>query len=1166
MDTAGFDDEDSGDSRQTHKQKWRQQQRPLVVGLVGSMAVLAIPLIPFSSLLWMLFLGAFVCAVAWHDRFSSCKSFLPGTFIVKEKDKQAHNNDNTNGTHAKYTVKRGTGVTISSMSPSQTASKEYVACTDCGEEDCTRSRPRVKRCQTHPWEFTAIPSIVDDDVSFFAHSLLNTFVNSWFQPITDDNEFQQSVKLALRKLISVVYLRFKQVDLKDLILNEVLDVLRDHLQSCVVAHSIVLNPTSSKTAIGTFFATATKRTATNSFKKGNSNTPTVPLNHEGSLKSHFGIQRRLKKEEMKEVEKMVVLDSNDAHPATRSSKGIQSYCRSLAYKLTPFVCDEKMAQSDVFHHLLSDLLGGFVFETLFRLMADPSFIHGRVVAIFADVENPSKFFRKSNSLVQLLTRYCNSENTPTALSFVGAQPRADDEDTNVMSTKAGEKQNHHNSNQGMNEIQAENVNGVAKGEDNHDGDDGDGNKKEHVTAGSNRVSALTTRLPDVLNDKGPLNSKFQSFLNENNAIEALIFVYNVDTLQNHVIQCRVKQSMCEHEGNSLSLKEKQEALKTIHDLADTAYLSLGDLHRSDNGFLVDSSVMASIRQEIVCVRNVGDFEKFESVTDPLVNTFKTAYDTVYHMLDTELFPDFLHSSHYFNAILHRHASSLPKKKKRHVRNASIGSTASSSNSKSRQTSSLSSSSQPKRDRAVTLLETSRGDKEGGSLGGTRSRTTSFRVNERTGTLSPQSISYTASDVEDERERMRVKVSEGDDISEESAPGDLEDKRIFSLEGITVRMKMPSVKGKLGLKYYAYNMDVICKQSGSSSSEEGKASIHPVLGRNWTVSRRYREFAKLDKILRSFFPDKMPLPEKKMLNNMKRRHIQERRKALSNYIEALLSNHLLQLDQRCCVAIYYFLENSSMFSKIARGSLKIHNILRMGKQAKGEIVDMDLFLAKFIVTNHDVDETKEELLLNQTLLREQELLSEEEEVPPTPIINVDDRAVGITVDVPAHIHSRVSDLQPVCVYKDPVTKIIAMVRTLLTTSRNRVASDMLFSVVDDVLHATVDDALTRFLDFQLHNLLCEGSMSEYICTLCEVLFDENYNDDVSEEEATKMKEEAETLIKELLPDAVKVIFGKEMCDSLLLSVLDYFSSPVLNAQLTARVIDVLFHTMFPELNE
>eukprot|EP00055_Hartaetosiga_balthica_P017132 m.112432 g.112432 ORF g.112432 m.112432 type:complete len:1153 (-) comp9255_c2_seq3:296-3754(-) len=1116
----------------------------VIVGVGGCMLLL-----PFTTLLWMLFFASFIIAVAWHDRFAGTeRSWLPKSNVVKslgglESNKHKHTHTRMNGQDA----------------------STHVSCADCGDENCSRTRPRVKRSQTHPWEFTSIPNLVDNDVAYFADQILKVYVNSWFDQISEDQEFQNTIKQELQRILSVVFLRFKQIDLKKLILSDVVDILRDHLQTCAIAHSIILNPTSSKTAVGIKVARTVGQKSNNNGDiksiPANSHCPTVSLNTEMGVKAPFGIKKRLTEAQMKKLEHMVVLDSQHAHPATRTPEGVREYCRSLAFKLIPILCDAKTANSKLFHILLSNLLGSVVFQSLFALMADPTFIHGRILAIFEDEENEEKFFQQSPEHVQLLARFCNNGQVPSALTIpVHASSAETDDDASISKPSHGDD--------GSIPTNTNDKAHVAKGEvDSRDGKHNETGKKERSEeqespkaikndALHSKVSALTTRLPDVLNNKDTLNAKFQAFLNENNAIEALIFVNDVDSMQNQVIQYRLKQTMGDHEGKPLSPKKKVQAIEDIHSLARNAYDSLGDLHRSDNGFLVDASIMQSIRKEIERVKDVGsNFDTFGSVTDPLVNTFKTAYDTVYQMLDSELFPDFLHSSHYFAAILHYHASTLTKKTKKHVRNASIGSTTKGSRTTS---SSSSNSAQQKRERATTLLESNPIDaKEGRSMSvvASRSRTASFRDKEL------PSVDVDEEEVQ-ETQQMENDGNDSDDLEE----GNLEEKRIFSLEGITVRMKKPSLKGSLvGIKHYVYNMDVISKQP-SPSGDDDKGNLHPVLGRNWTVSRRYKEFAQLDRILRAYFPDKMPLPEKKMLNNKGLKHIQERRKALSNYIEALLSNHLLQLDQRCCVAIYYFLENSSIFNKIARGSLKIHNILRMGKQSKSGSVDMDVFLSRFIVTNHDLDETKDTLLLTQTLLREQEMENTPGSSLPPPIIPVDDRAIGVALDVPDFFYSRICDIQRPCSFPSPVSGIIAMLRTMLSSSENKFASDMVFALVDDVLHSTINDVIEKVVDFQIHKMLCEGSMSENIAILCDVLFNEEYDGDVNVKTAKKMKEDAEGLIKDLLPDAVKMVFGRETCEAVTLSLVDYLCSPALNAQLVARVLDAAFEAMFPELKK
>ena len=75
---------------------------------------------------------------------------------------------------------------------------------------------------------------------------------------------------------------------------------------------------------------------------------------------------------------------------------------------------------------------------------------------------------------------------------------------------------------------------------------------------------------------------------------------------------------------------------------------LVDVHVSDNGFLVDPEALASIRSKI-------DDPHFV----PSQDLFLAPYQRVYRIIETELFPQFLQSSHFFSVVLGSQAKQLP---------------------------------------------------------------------------------------------------------------------------------------------------------------------------------------------------------------------------------------------------------------------------------------------------------------------------------------------------------------------------------------------------------------------------------------------------------------------------------------------------------------------------
>ncbi|EGD73379.1 hypothetical protein PTSG_05075 [Salpingoeca rosetta] len=276
-----------------------------------------------------------------------------------------------------------------------------------------------------------------------------------------------------------------------------------------------------------------------------------------------------------------------------------------------------------------------------------------------------------------------------------------------------------------------------------------------------------------------------------------------------------------------------------------------------------------------------------------------------------------------------------------------------------------------------------------------------------------------------------------------------------------------------VQYCVYNMEVILNPD---ESQRKNTVFREDYGNMWEISRRYSEFHALDRIIRSFYPEKLPLPEKTAVRNTTQKHIEERRRALGVYMQALLENKLMHLDQRCVAAVLLFLQkDGTKFRRLARGQINISRFVGSHEPRTG-----------------------------------------------------------------------------------------SEVRTIFRTRANAPLLDGCLGVARHLFLPTLDDAIQRFITVQLNNLLCEGSVTEDIAILHEVLFGEippeRTHDEMAEDEAKARK-----LLKDLLPAALRRVMGDDCCDDSIDALLGYLHSSVLNCQLMCRILDAFFELLFPELS-
>lgn len=597
-----------------------------IFSLAITTAALFVYRTPLYSLLHWMFFAGFFFAVLFYKHIKPRNSFLPenstdASFMLENQKimrmKEVNDDRRRENNQVEVELSNFEKIENTFVDEKSHSVDHRGICRDCGLSNCTRTMPRTRRIDTHPWEYTRIPSIVDASLEKIIDSLLEQYVRQWYVKITDDETLTKELIFHIRYMLAKALIRLQKADLHAFVLGPCFTIFREHIQECAAAHAFVQLPAHHATA------TATLR------------------------RNDLIVQpEQLTSFQMQRIERLVVLDNSKAHPATLSSTHLRRYCTFLAQRIVNLLCEESLIKSAPLRDLVASAIGAFGIFPVLNMCCSKHFINSRILFLFDNSEiDYSRYRQKSPFSTPILEKL-----------FSRVKPRL-------------------------------------------------------------RSTALTKRLPDVLAHSKLVFGKFQAFLREKNAIELLLFVLNVDEWTSEMIQenitrqenqqreikshwkCdtteldhastnkilsthgetsletgRIAQKIDIHEHDGMqqgSLRDNetnsaaavlssdkkgsaQSAVEQAHvdkwrRQSRDVFNSLLQVHESDNGFLISKDSLNTIQAAIE-----------SPIFRPTQQLFLQPYQSVYRVLETELFPQFLQSAHFFSALLQRRGCDLPK--------------------------------------------------------------------------------------------------------------------------------------------------------------------------------------------------------------------------------------------------------------------------------------------------------------------------------------------------------------------------------------------------------------------------------------------------------------------------------------------------------------------------
>eukprot|EP00049_Salpingoeca_infusionum_P000237 m.38315 g.38315 ORF g.38315 m.38315 type:complete len:1149 (+) comp10186_c0_seq3:277-3723(+) len=1027
-------------------------------------------------------------------------------------------------------------------------------CTDCGEPNCKRMAPRALRAITHPWEGLKVYEDVDDKLATLFEALIDTYVNSWYKNMSQDVGFEKEMRHTFRFVTAALYRRFQaHVDLNAFVLETAIPLIRDHLVLCSHAHRqlYVQSPEDSG---------------------------------------------RLTKAQLRRLEVALVTCSVDSHFGARSETNFNRYCQLVAERILPHLVSPQTLSSPVCGLLLREFTASFGIRTVISLLTSADFINSKLLFVLEPSPSSDTSGEASNG---------NSEGKQEPVvdsAMMQFMPRAKVE---LLSRFAAME---HNASKEPNTPATSATVAAASSSSSSS------SQQRQQPALATPPSVFTTRLPTILQDM-MLSVTFQRFLTGVGKIELLNFVLAVEDFLQH--------------EPMLSPEEKRKQAIKLHDALQT-------VHQKDNGFVIQPKILRRLSTD----RREGNFN-----AQTFLAAHTTAYNTLEQELLPQ-FVQSVHYFQYVlgkpAAELpmtgsDASTSSSSKANSRHVPKpltleelaamdlpkppSETADDAVSLMSRSATGEGDVGSGAPTRNRSQSSLSVSESAPSSSMpdspmLLRSRSQTTSSdtasstRDTESLASASEvaETISSTQSDlallVSTSSSTAQSTVLEGGDtlpVEEADADGDADEDDetqpddepiVYSLEGVTAHVRQPRLVKTMTGSYWTYPIQVLQTKSAAWMADKedmDEAEPRKLLrfegGTNqhaWVVARRFREFDALESILRSLFPDTLPFPDKKPFKKVNPTALEERRRALSTFLQAILANRLMLVDQPCCVVIYHFLHNGNTFKRIVSRQVSIRRLLGTTRPSKQQMQESKLaqFLSSFSTTQADLDEATLNMQTVQALELEMQRQQEEQDSLQNDK-DADNAYLPATTSKPLPRKLRASqfrdeifkyqdledsswDMRPVFHPSGPTDDILKALFSVFQVKPSTVTFPVT-ALLRTLGSSTADDIILRIVPEILDGVLTATKMEGYIELLHNTLFSEEQTPRRTLDEMQQSEERLRALLKGYLPGKAKHLFGPGVWELGIDNLVTYLQSPILNHQLMLTIFDAFIDLLFPETN-
>ncbi|XP_076811994.1 sorting nexin-14-like isoform X1 [Clavelina lepadiformis] len=231
------------------------------------------------------------------------------------------------------------------LAEKQVLDKKHVPCSVCGQQDCKRERSISNMESLVPWLGIYVNETVDQALKEFIELMIERYVWKWYRDLSEDDTFVNELKIALRHLLSALYLRVNKVDLSELILKKLLKIAIIHADICIKA---------------------------------------------GKIECCNG-------------DDIIMWYGNNLHPALKSRRSEVTYLRSLCDALFPHLFPPSLVKSRVGRTFLRELLSSNVILFSMDVIADPDKVNN-LLLIFFDRTPPREPDNPPSPVVPLLSQ------------------------------------------------------------------------------------------------------------------------------------------------------------------------------------------------------------------------------------------------------------------------------------------------------------------------------------------------------------------------------------------------------------------------------------------------------------------------------------------------------------------------------------------------------------------------------------------------------------------------------------------------------------------------------------------------------------------------------------------------------------------------------------------
>jgi len=230
---------------------------------------------------------------------------------------------------------------------------------------------RTKWCSKMEFDHILIPADVDESLERLYERVITEHINSWYSELSHDEEFIQEIRHLFRDTTTEVLTRLTRVDITETILNDIIPVAIQHLDSYLwaVKHC-------SMCEVDLLLRQQTGDPVSN------------------CLHSTW-----------------LAFMGKDVHPALASREAENEYIENLSERLLPIILKNKITKSRLASSVTTSILTTTVLQPLFDLLCEPKHLNKLLLLWFGP--EPVRIFGVcQNPPVRLLLRFIHAHSQP----------------------------------------------------------------------------------------------------------------------------------------------------------------------------------------------------------------------------------------------------------------------------------------------------------------------------------------------------------------------------------------------------------------------------------------------------------------------------------------------------------------------------------------------------------------------------------------------------------------------------------------------------------------------------------------------------------------------------------------------------------------------------------